>query len=859
VPGKVIYRFTLSLVQGEMRVCDHMVVCLSGLLFVGSAGAIPQDQLKPPRSLPRGSMIQEIGFAGLHRIHPAAVKSQIATREAQEFDASRIAADLRSLNRLGWFEDISVEAKEVREHSATGSRGSPRFAILFHVKEYPFLSGVDYSGSKILSQQEIKRLLEERKFTPQVGAPANPVLLHRAAAAIQSELYLSGRPCAKVAIVLEQQPGGRVRARFQIHDGPQQRVSRVIFSGHTGTPDRVLRKQMHQIAPSAWFSGLRNKNSFTSEKIAEDRESLLAYFQDHGFPEARIGTAQVTTSETSSRPKFPWLRDRTESALLVNLPIEAGSPYRFAAVQISPVLYQRLSSNKREPQSPEVAPGQPFSARAVESLRRAWELQIHRTSPHKKYSDDCRVRATLALDDLTRTASVKLDLDPAPPYLVRRIEFRGNHRFPDRYLRRRIGLHEGFAFDDHALEAGLVALGRTAYFRPIKKEDIDVELNEAAHTANVTIRVQEIGRQRIAFSGGREQFGSSLGIAYTLFNLLNRDQLLSAQVDGGPETLRLALGFAKEGFLGSRGSLAFSIFDTFLRPRLSGSVEGPFFRTKSEGVNLSWSRSFSTVDALAVNYELSRSVTEYSLNLPSSVAGASAPALRSETSSRSAGIVWTHDASDEKMTAAASISGGWLGGRENLLRSKVEYSRIHSDPFFDRQNAWAFRMTFSGIGSYRGDAPLYSRFFCGDEMVRGLRPGELGPYLTTTVISSSGATKYAVAPAGADLIAVSNLEYRHRLAHEAEAAGFLDAGSGLLLPNWLGPARPSLLESTKRLLHASTGLEVRWTLPGLGIPLRLNYSLNIVRLDRSFLMPDGSFARVYNRLAGFGWALGPPF
>src|SRR4030095_17243642 len=97
-------------------------------------------------------------------------------------------------------------------------------------------------------------------------------------------------------------------------------------------------------------------------------------------------------------------------------------------------------------------------------------------------------------------------------------------------------------------------------------------------------------------------------------------------------------------------------------------------------------------------------------------------------------------------------------------------------------------------------------------------------------ISSSPKTKSAPAAAGANLIAASNMEYRHPLPHGAEAAGFFDTGSGLLLPNWLGPTRPLLIESNKGLLHASTGLEVRWTLPAFGIPLRVNYSFNILRL-----------------------------
>jgi hypothetical protein len=92
-----------------------------------------------------------------------------------------------------------------------------------------------------------------------------------------------------------------------------------------------------------------------------------------------------------------------------------------------------------------------------------------------------------------------------------------------------------------------------------------------------------------------------------------------------------------------------------------------------------------------------------------------------------------------------------------------------------------------------------------------------------------------------------------------EGATFFDAGSGLLLPNWLGKTRPSLINSTNGLLHGSMGFELRWTLPAVGVPLRIDYSLNILRLNRGLLMPDGSVFRLHDRLGAIGWGLGPLF
>ena len=47
--------------------------------------------------------------------------------------------------------------------------------------------------------------------------------------------------------------------------------------------------------------------------------------------------------------------------------------------------------------------------------------------------------------------------------------------------------------------------------------------------------------------------------------------------------MQIVLGLVMEGFLGSRSSLAISIFDNVLRPRFASSVKGPFYTSQSDG------------------------------------------------------------------------------------------------------------------------------------------------------------------------------------------------------------------------------------------------------------------------------------
>jgi outer membrane protein insertion porin family len=850
-----------------MRTRSLIAVSFLGLTLVASAFASPQagdpsgtTKIQAPYRPPPGAVIDEITFVGLHRIATETARSRLPFQTGEGFNSAQIAAALRSLNRLGWFEDVFVEAEESHSHSEAAVGAPPRVRLEFRVREYPGLASVDYSGSKILSRQQINKLLADRKLSPQVGSAANPVNLHRVAVTIRSELAAMGHPDAQVRIVQEEQSGQRVRVGFQIQDGPRLRVVGVSFSGRPGFPEKVLWKQMHQVSPDAWFSGFRDKNVYTPEKGEEDRLNLLTYLQNHGFPQARVGIPEVSLGSGLSGRNLPWFGRQSEPGLIVSLPVDAGTFYTFSSSEIGASLRQKLGSGRNgDPISPGVAVGRPFSELAVESQRRIWELQLHRNVQRKKGSGDYRLRASPMLDGATHTVSVQFDFDPVPLPAVRRIEFRGNQRFPDRYLRRRIGLKEGQPLDEYALEAGIARIARTGYFQPLKRDDVHIETHEREGVADVSIQLHEKGKQRVAFSGGPGQFGSTLGIAYMVFNLLGLDEFLSTQIDGGPESLQLAISLTKEGFLGSRGTLALSVFDTFLRPRLTTGAQAPFQRTQTESVNAGWNYAASGVDSIGVNFGRSRSLTQYSVNQQSSTAPLVVTGLQNETSSDSLGIGWTRYAGEQKIQLADSVSGGWLGGSENLLKSKAEYGHIFPDNIFDHQNAWAFRTTVGAVGSYKGDMPVYARFFSGDDLVRGLNPGELGPYETLATASPSGAMTYSAVPTGANLIGAANLEYRVPLRFGVQGATFFDAGSGLLLPNWLGQTCPPLFNSTNGLFHGSTGFEVRWTLPIVGVPLRINYSFNILRLNRALFMPDGSIFRLHNPLGALGWGIGPLF
>jgi outer membrane protein assembly complex protein YaeT len=805
-------------------------------------------------------VLDRIELTGLRRISPAAVTAQLSLHPGDRFDPAKLQHDLRTLARLGWFTSIRVEAISQTPFDPQYVEEQERLALVFCFKEEPILSRVAYSGSRLLSTKPIEKLLEEKKLTPGVGKPADAAALQRIALAIRTTLNEFGHPEASVEVNRHTEENDTLAVHFEITDGPHLPIRQVRFEGNPRVSEKVLRAQMQNVAPWKPFASLRSKNAYSREAFEEDRQRILKYYLDHWYAEARVGNAQVEKSAERSQRWLPYPHRATQPGLLISIPVQAGPFYRFESIVASESLQQTIEKQSGKPfLLPVAEQGRAFSQLEVDRLRRFYSA--HLSSKDSK-SVDASFQAVVAnplFDPDKHSVRLNLNLSDSPPYVVHRIEFRGLHKFNDRFVRRRILLREGYPLDEPGLEAGLTKLARTGYFKPIRKENIHIQLDDVHHTADVSIHLEEIGQQRASFVGGRAQFGSTLGLAYTIFDLFNREELLTAKFEGGPESLQMLLGIAKEGIFGTRGSLAFSIFDNVLRPRFTHGIQGPFITSRSEGINVPWTYALTNSDSIGVNYTLSRTATDEPLGTVPGTTGLPPIDLRTHISSRSLGTAWAHDTGNERILFANSASGGLLGGGENMVRSSAEAARIFHDPLFARANAWAFRTTFSAAGSYHGDAPFYSRFFSGDEFVRGLRTGELGPIAMTERVLPSGATVPWPSFAGANLITAANAEYRIPLRSGVEAAGFFDLGSGWLLPNWFGPTKPTLLRATNGILHGSTGVQFQWTIPGVEVPFRSYYALNVLRLDRLIPLSRKSVLHPHNRFGAFGWGLGSLF
>lgn len=859
----------------------HVLRLSSGVVLLAAMGTLAS---KPARAaqIPltvatgedsagaHGDVLQSIEFTGLRRVQPASLKFYIHSAVGRDLDKLQLERDLRALDHLGWFDSVRVEILPAKGGPAAGRLATEGLSnraddkeirLVFEFEERPFLSEVRFSGSHALSRERITSILAEKQIALKTAAPLNRAELWRAARAIETELANLGHPRARVNFHSEETPGKAARVVLTIDDGPRVGVSSVAFEGNQGFAAERLRHQMRRVAPGAFLAGLRSKDVYTPARLSEDLNRLREFYQNHGYAEMRFGTPREEVRTERVLRWWPWPRHQTRLRFHISVPIQEGALYQWGDVTVENETRDK-SADKKPPAVAALSSlreGEAYSAEMLEAARVALQ-RAESAGSGRESSRVMEVDDTPQFDSQAGTVDVHFRVREIEPFVVRRLEFRGQRRFSERYYRRHILLEEGKAFDEAKLSHGIAQLARTGFIRPVRKQDIHVRLDELHHTADVAIRIEEAGQQKISFVGGKSNLGNTLGLVYNVFDVFGREELLTAHLEGGPESLQVLLGIAKEGVLGNRASLAFTLFQDVIRPNLVGNPNGTgLFHSARRGLGLAWGRPVGANNSFAVTYELSHSTTQYSLALPSAITGQPSNQVRSSNATRSVGLNWARDTGRERFDEAASVSGGWLGGNEDVLRSTTTYSRLDHDPFGKGRNTWGFRTYFAGVSSYHGDLPFQDRLFSGDQAVRGFRTGELAPYAITESTDASGKNVFHAQSPGANVTGALNTEYRMPLFADTQMAGFFDAGSARVLPNWLGPDRPNLLRGTNGVLRASTGVELQWTVPAVHQPVRLHYAYNPLRLTHPFVLPDGSLFRPRDRKTALGWAFGSLF
>lgn len=812
-------------------------IILGGLLLA-APGAFSQTLPKPS--------IRNVQVLGNLRIPVATVLRTVSAAPGKTYDEAVTREDLRRLHALGLFKSIAVETQEA---------GGGLIDVIYRVEELPFISEFVIEGLSQGQQDQLQRMLTQEKLQLQPETPLRPGSVSKTTAFVRTWLNAHKYPFAQVRAITEEERKGTARVRLQVDKGPHLDVGEINFTGNATLSSGDLIKQMKYTRPLPVHLPGMSGGAYLPQSLAADLESLRHYYQSRGFATAGVGTPEILVRDF---PRRWWLflptLGGTKQKLSLTVPITEGAVYKLISVE---------SQGDAKAAAADVA-GLVASIKTPSTydflLLDAKRQKMVDALGHTGYAL-ARVELEQTISDDDRTVKVRYRIYAGDPVAIGRINFEGNFRLKDKFLRREVTAREGEVFDSAKLDESVRRLNRSGLIKEAQRADVSLAMNEKTELLDITFKVKEKDRQGIYGAGGTGGVGGGyLGILYTAFDLFGLGESLSLQLDGGASQSNMLLNILGTRFLGLPFNLGLSVFHRLTNFNVASLVPDAtdlihVLKHRSTGAGLSGAYPVTSniqiglgtqFERLTINQEsvdgttLQTSVqnrTELSPTFYFDATSGTGPAMRG---------------------TRFSFVNSWAGTA--FLRSvdstaqSFRISHYLGDPISKGRNAFAFGFEAAAIRPRHGFAlTMDRRFYPGDEIVRGFPRGGLTPW----AYPSDAQT--APNPLGADTVLGFSTEYRIPIQGPLSAAAFVDLGwSRISKKNLDSSTAANLIDATNGVLRGSLGGELRLQLPMIQQPGRLIFSWNFLRLS-NLVQGKSGLLRLADPRGTIRFALGDRF
>jgi len=719
-----------------------------------------------------GVKVKAIEIRGNKRIEVPAIISRLTLRPGDPYIPENVHGQIKILYDAGYFEDVQVETEP----------GAGGVALIFLVREKPFIAEIVFDGNQALSDDKLKEKITIKNQTfldqAQVKESAEKIRL-----AYQGDGFFN----CEVIPVVQTLDEDRKRLTFFVKEGDKARIKTVNFDGlHAATKDEMF-KSMATREWIPWY-GLftqRKLPSFVSdagvlkrEEMNNDVERIKEILLNRGYLNVQVGLPTVELSDDRK-----WF--------VVTYPVREGEPFTISEIGFrgnvvfeDPELRQGLK----------IKPGEIFQRQKLrDEITRLKDLY---GSKGYAFAD---VSPNVIPNDADRTAAIILTVKEGGLMQVRQININGNEKTKDNVIRREIRLDEQDVIDTPALKRSFQRLNNLNFFETV--EILPQQVGPDKVDLNVKVKEKPTGQ--FSIGGGFSTLDQLVAIAdVTEGNLGGNGWMGRVRGQLGQRRQLGLITFRNPYLNDSLTSMQFDLFSTqtnyftYREKKLGGSVT--FGRWFSEYV----SGTFSPV-AEYIKY------TDPDSDAPSLITN-----QIGEQTTTGFRTSLTRDTRDFHMdprsgwrtTVSFGVGTPYLGGSNDFFKYTFDVQKYTPLPYDTRLSIRARYGAVEGLntGSKHEPVPLTELYFVGGiNTMRGFSFGKAGP------VTSS----YTLLGAASQLI--FNFDFIFTISEEAKLNGvvFFDYGKGFADTNISFP------------LRSAAGFEGRWVSPFC--PLRAAYGINL--------------------------------
>ena len=708
----------------------------------------------------RDQFIADIAPEGNRRIDSGAILRKIKTKAGDSYDPAVLREDLKAIYKMGYFNDVQIDVTDTNQ----GKK------VLFRVIEKPAISSITYSGLDELDKKDLTEVI-----TLKENAILNPARVSGAAEAIKTLYKSKGYYNTEVDANISYPTPETAAVRFVIDEGEKIYIKEISFEGNS-TFDTGDLEDVIETSEKGWLSWLTESGLLDKDLLNQDASRIIAFYNNHGFLEARVGEPVVTQEEE-------WL--------YIKFIIDEGPRFKVGTVEIG----GDLIADKQIFLDMLSIRNEAFLSRQV---LREDILKITDFYAEQGYAF-ADIRPNMNKSQSGSRVDIDLTIDKGELVYINRISIKGNSRTRDNVIRRELQISEGGVFDAKGLRTSNQKLQRLDFF-----EEVNVTPEPALDPSkmNISINVKEKSTGQFSIGAGYSSVDKLILMGeISENNFLGLGHRLALSANLGGSSSRYNLSWTNPRLYDSNVSVGADLFnwrreyDDYTKDSKGGALR--FGHPLWEKWRMYESYSYTNTELSDVSPDASFIIRE-SQDIP--ITSAVKASFIRDTRDKLYGAT-----RGSRNSLSVKYAGGILGGDSQFTKAEGSTS-------------WYFPLPFSTVFHVLGSAgqvweneegklPVYERFYLGGmSSIRGYEYGKVSPIDPETGDRIGG-----------DRMWYTNVEFVVPVLKKQGVFGvaFFDAGDSLADDQ----------EWTFNEVAKAVGLEIRWLSP-MG-PLRVVWGYNL--------------------------------
>ena len=663
-----------------MRRLEILTSLRTSFLFLTMSFALLGIMLQPIAAQDdQVGVIQSIKVLVNQRIERATVMSYISVAKGSIFDPVLIDRSLKDLFATGLFADVNI-AREGQ-------------ILIITVSENPIINRIVFEGNKRIKDSTLEA---EVSLRPRVVYTRTKI--QKDLTRLLQLYRSSGRFSARIEPRIIELEQNRVDLVYEIVEGDQTSIQRILFVGNKNFSNRELREVI-RTKQTRWWRFLSTDDTYDPDRINFDGELLRRFYLNNGFADFQVKTSISELTDD-------------QSSFFVTFILDEGRRYKIGDVSINTSLEEveilplrRLVETKK---------GDWYNFDAVESSILELTKEIGGQG-HAFVEVLPRVERNRAAG----TISIAYDVGEGLRIYVERVEITGNVRTLDRVIRRNVRIAEGDAFNAAKIRRSKQLIEELGFFKNV---DIQHASGSAPDRSELQIHVQEQSTGELTFGAGVSSDSGLIGSAgIREKNLLGRGQSLNFQFQISGLDQNIEASFDEPYFLNREVSAGFDVYKTKREFRESS------FDRDLIGFGVRASYPLGEFLYQQVRYGLKNEEI-----IPSDLASRVVIENAGESVLSTVGQSIYYKVLDNKLSPkdgyfvglVSDLAG--LGGDRIWVRYKIEvgvYQKLWNDD-------WVGSLTgeIGFISGFSGERiSISDRFFLGGQNFRGFKSGGVGP------------------------------------------------------------------------------------------------------------------------------------